>query len=96
VEAAQKAKAEGFQAFKINPPPVGADGDGHYRLDMEICKAVRKAVGDDFMLMHHAVGNYTRGEAMEVGRLLDELHYRGTRIRFPPPMWTVWRNCARN
>ncbi|MGA3099556.1 MAG: mandelate racemase/muconate lactonizing enzyme family protein [Bryobacteraceae bacterium] len=77
VEAALKAKAEGFQAFKINPPPVGADGDGHYRLDMEICKAVRKAVGDDFMLMHHAVGNYTRSEAMEAGRLLDELHYRG-------------------
>jgi L-alanine-DL-glutamate epimerase-like enolase superfamily enzyme len=77
VEAAQKAKAEGFQAFKINPPPVGADGDGHYRLDMEICKAVRKAVGDDFMLMHHAVGNYARSEAMEAGRLLDELHYRG-------------------
>jgi L-alanine-DL-glutamate epimerase-like enolase superfamily enzyme len=77
VEAALKAKAEGFQAFKINPPPVNADGDGHYRLDMEICKAVRKAVGDDFMLMHHAVGNYARSEAMEAGRLLDELHFRG-------------------
>jgi L-alanine-DL-glutamate epimerase-like enolase superfamily enzyme len=77
VEEAQKAKAEGFRAFKINPPPVAADGDSHHRLDMEICKAVRKAVGDDFMLMHHAVGNYTRPEAMEVGRLLDELHFRG-------------------
>jgi L-alanine-DL-glutamate epimerase-like enolase superfamily enzyme len=77
VEAAQKAKAEGFRAFKINPPPVGADGDGHYRLDMEICRAVRKAVGDEFPLIHHAVGNYTRSEAMEAGKLLDELHFRG-------------------
>jgi L-alanine-DL-glutamate epimerase-like enolase superfamily enzyme len=77
VEAALKAKAEGFKAFKINPPPVEADGDSHYRLDMEICKALRKAVGDEFMLIHHAVGNYTRPEAMEVGRLLDDLHFRG-------------------
>jgi L-alanine-DL-glutamate epimerase-like enolase superfamily enzyme len=77
VEAARKAKAEGFRAFKINPPPVASDGESHYRLDMEICKAVRSAVGDDFMLMHHAVGNYTRNEAMEVGRLLDDLHFRG-------------------
>jgi L-alanine-DL-glutamate epimerase-like enolase superfamily enzyme len=77
VEAALEAKREGFRAFKINPPPVGADGESHYRLDMEICKALRTALGDDFLLMHHAVGNYTRPEAMEVGRLLDALHFRG-------------------
>ena len=77
VEAAQKARAEGFRAFKINPPPVEADGESHHRLDMEICKALRRAMGDDFMLIHHAVGNYTRDEAMEVGRLLDDLHFRG-------------------
>jgi len=77
VEAALKAKAEGFRAFKVNPPPVEADGDSHYRLDMEICKALRQALGDDFLLLHHAVGNYTRQEAMEVGRLLDQLHFRG-------------------
>jgi L-alanine-DL-glutamate epimerase-like enolase superfamily enzyme len=44
---------------------------------MEICKALRKALGDEFILIHHAVGNYTRPEAMEVGRLLDDLHFRG-------------------
>jgi len=53
VEAALKAKAEGFQAFKVNPPPVGADGDSHHRLDMEICRALRKALGDGFLLIHH-------------------------------------------
>jgi L-alanine-DL-glutamate epimerase-like enolase superfamily enzyme len=34
--------------------------------------------------MHHAVGNYTRNEAMEVGRLLDELHFRAF-IEMPYP-----------
>ena len=77
VEIALQMKAAGFRAFKLNPPPVTANGDSHYRLDIEICKALRKALGDDFTLIHHAVGNYTRFEAMEVGRVLDELHFRG-------------------
>ncbi|MGA1995484.1 MAG: enolase C-terminal domain-like protein [Bryobacteraceae bacterium] len=77
VEVALKMKAEGFRAFKLNPPPVTSDGDSHHRLDIEICKALRKALGDDFILIHHGVGNYTRYEAMEVGRALDELHFRG-------------------
>jgi len=37
VEVALKMKAEGFRAFKLNPPPVTSDGDSHYRLDIEIC-----------------------------------------------------------
>lgn len=77
VDTALRMKARGFRAFKLNPPPVTANGDSHYRLDIEICKALRKALGDDFILIHHAVGNYTRFEAMEVGRVLDDLHFRG-------------------
>jgi L-alanine-DL-glutamate epimerase-like enolase superfamily enzyme len=77
VEIALRMKAQGFRAFKLNPPPVTANGDSHHRLDIEICKALRKALGDDFILIHHAVGNYSRFEAMEVGRVLDELHFRG-------------------
>jgi L-alanine-DL-glutamate epimerase-like enolase superfamily enzyme len=77
VEIALQMKAQGFRAFKLNAPPVRADGNSHYRLDIEICKALRKALGDDFILIHHAVGNYSRFEAMEVGRVLDELHFRG-------------------
>jgi len=76
VEVALQMKAQGFRAFKLNPPPVTADGDSHYRLDIEICKALRKALGEDFTLIHHGVGNYSRFEAMEVGRALDELHFR--------------------
>ena len=56
---------------------MGADGDSHYRLDMEICKTLRQALGPEFVLIHHAVGNYTRPEAMEVGRVLNDLHFRG-------------------
>jgi len=77
VAIALQMKAQGFRAFKLNPPPVTANGDSHYRVDIEICKALRKALGDDFILIHHAVGNYSRFEAMEVGRVLDELHFRG-------------------
>jgi L-alanine-DL-glutamate epimerase-like enolase superfamily enzyme len=77
LEIALRMKAQGFRAFKFNPPPVAANGDSHYRLDIEICKALRKALGEDFILIHHAVGSYSRFEAMEVGRALDELHFRG-------------------
>ena len=76
VEVALQMKAQGFRAFKLNPPPVTADGDSHYLVDIEICKALRKALGDDFTLIHHGVGNYSRFEAMEVGRALDDLHFR--------------------
>lgn len=41
---------------------------------MEI-REVRKAVGDEFVLMHDPVQMYNRFEALTVGRLLDELDY---------------------
>jgi L-alanine-DL-glutamate epimerase-like enolase superfamily enzyme len=42
---------------------------------MEEIREVRKAVGDEFVLMHDPVQRYNRFEAMTVGRLLDELNY---------------------
>ena len=42
---------------------------------MEEIREVRKAVGDEFVLMHDPVQQYNRFEAMAVGRLLDELNY---------------------
>jgi L-alanine-DL-glutamate epimerase-like enolase superfamily enzyme len=75
VTEVHECKAQGFKAYKIHPPE-GDDGrHGDYKLDMEICKAVRKAAGDEFTLMLDPVGVYTRYEAMKVGRLLDELGY---------------------
>lgn len=75
VESARQAKAQGFRAYKIHPPELEPGGRGDYRLDMEICKALRKELGDDFLLLMDPVGVYTRYEAMKVGRLLDELNF---------------------
>ena len=71
----QKCKAEGFKAYKIHPPSPGGGHD--YRLDIEVCKAVREAVGGDLILLHDPVGVYTREEAFKVGRAVQELNFVG-------------------
>jgi len=73
-----RAKAQGFRGYKIHPgggqhpsgPPIPS-----YIGHMEEIREVRKAVGDEFVLMHDPVQQYNRFEAMAVGRLLDELNY---------------------
>ncbi|MBS1877648.1 MAG: mandelate racemase/muconate lactonizing enzyme family protein [Acidobacteria bacterium] len=75
VEAALKSKAEGFHAFKLHPPELPPNGGSDYKLDIAICRALRKALGDDFHLLMDPVGVYTRQEAMAVGRVLDELKF---------------------
>ena len=45
-------KDKGFNAYKIHPP-------GNYELDLEIHKAARKAVGDEFKLMSDPAVSYT-------------------------------------
>jgi L-alanine-DL-glutamate epimerase-like enolase superfamily enzyme len=95
VEAVLKAKAEGFLAFKINPPPPAADGDSHYRLDMEICRAVRKAAGSDYRLIYGAAGNHGRREAMAVGRVLDELDFAGYHDPLPTTDIEGWAELCR-
>jgi len=73
-----KAKSQGYRAYKIHPGggqhatgPAIPSYIGH----MEEIREVRKAVGDEFVLMHDPVQRYGRFEAMTVGRLLDELNY---------------------
>lgn len=68
-----KCRAEGFRAYKIHPP--SPNGGHDYKLDIEVAKAVRKAVGDDFILLNDPVGVYTREEAIKVGRALENLGY---------------------
>ena len=75
VTEVRRCKEQGFKAYKIPPPEGDADNPDNYKLDMEICKAVRQAAGDDFTLMLDPVGVYTRYQAIKVGRLLDELGY---------------------
>ncbi len=73
-----RAKSQGFKAYKIHPGS-GQRAAGSkipaYVGHMEELKTVRKAVGDDFILLHDPVGVYTREEAIKVGRLCDELGY---------------------
>jgi hypothetical protein len=78
VPDALKAKSLGYRAYKIHPGggqhatgPAIPSYIGH----MEEIREVRKAVGDEFVLMHDPVQRYGRFEAMTVGRLLDELNY---------------------
>ena len=85
VESVEKCKAEGFKAYKIHPPELESRGGGDdYRLDMEVARAVRKAGGDDFLLLMDPVGVYSRQEALAVGRLLDELKF----VAFEDPIPT--------
>jgi L-alanine-DL-glutamate epimerase-like enolase superfamily enzyme len=78
VADALAAKEAGFAGYKIHPgggqhrsgPPIPA-----YVGHIEEIKAIRKAVGDDFVLAHDPVQRYNVFEALKVGRVLDELNY---------------------
>ena len=73
VDLAVECKNKGFKAYKIHPgTPQTING---YKHDIEIIKAVREAVGDDYLLLHDPVGVYNRFEAIKVGRVLDEYNY---------------------
>jgi len=73
-----KAKQQGYKAYKIHPGS-GQHTTGPeiptYLGHMEEIREVRKAAGDDYVLMHDPVQRYNRFEALAVGRLLDELNY---------------------
>ena len=44
IDDAQRIRELGWTAYKIHPPRAWKD-------DIAVCEAVRKAVGDDYMLM---------------------------------------------
>jgi L-alanine-DL-glutamate epimerase-like enolase superfamily enzyme len=67
-EQALAVKAAGYHAYKIHP-------NGRWREDIAACKAVRKAVGDDFTLMLDSRASYDIGEAVKVGRAIEELGF---------------------
>ena len=73
VSEVKVVKEQGFTAYKIHPP--SPNGGHDYKLDIEVIKAVRKAAGDDFTLLHDPVGVYTREEAFKVGRVLQDQAY---------------------
>jgi L-alanine-DL-glutamate epimerase-like enolase superfamily enzyme len=68
VAQAEDARARGLHGYKLHPP-------GDPAADVAICRAVRRAVGDAFPLMVDLHASYTRQQALEVGRVLDELRF---------------------
>lgn len=84
VREVKQCRAEGFQAYKIHPPSM-PDGGSDVKLDIEVCKAVRAAAGDNFTLLMDPVGVYTREQAMVVGRQLEKLNY----VAFEDPIPTT-------
>ena len=68
VEEALRFKELGWKAHKLHPR-----GEPH--ADVELCRAVREAVGDDFTLMLDSMWAYQYADALRVGRAIEELGY---------------------
>ena len=66
---ASEMKAAGWAAYKIHPP-----AEDIYE-DIEVCKAVRAAVGDDYQLMLDSIWAYDYPGALRVGQEIQELNY---------------------
>jgi L-alanine-DL-glutamate epimerase-like enolase superfamily enzyme len=67
-EEALHYKAQNLVAYKIHPPQA-------WREDISVCEAVRKAVGDDYLLMLDAAWSYDYPAALRVGLAAQELGY---------------------
>ena len=67
-EEALRFQAEGWTAHKIHP-------HSDPKADIEICRAVREAVGDEMILMLDSMWAYCYEDAVRVGRAIEELDY---------------------
>ena len=65
---ALELKSKGWTAYKIHP-------HSNPNEDIEICRAVRKAVGDNYTLMLDSVWAYGYEDAVRVGRAIEELKF---------------------
>lgn len=72
---ALQCKARGYKAFKLHTwqPPVPGAPD--VKRDVAACAAVRKAVGDEMVLMLDPFHYYSREEALYLGRALEDLNF---------------------
>lgn len=67
-EDAIRFKERGWTAYKLHPPATAAE-------DIRVCKAVRKAVGDDYRLMLDSTWSYDYPDALRVGRAIEEMGF---------------------
>ena len=80
VREADRCRAQGYRAYKLHPfndPPR----------DIELCCAVRKAMGPDFGLMLDVAKSYDRMSAVKVGKLLQDLDF--TWFEEPLPQYDI-------
>jgi L-alanine-DL-glutamate epimerase-like enolase superfamily enzyme len=68
VEDALRFKESGWTAYKIHPPTA-------WREDIEVCRAVREAVGDAYTLMLDSTWSYNYEQALRVGRAAERLGF---------------------
>jgi L-alanine-DL-glutamate epimerase-like enolase superfamily enzyme len=67
-EEAVKFKAEGWSAYKIHPPTDP-------KVDIEVCEAVRRAVGERFTVMLDSTWAYVYPDALRVGQAAERLGF---------------------
>jgi L-alanine-DL-glutamate epimerase-like enolase superfamily enzyme len=67
-EEAAQFKANGWAGYKIHPPQDPP-------LDIRVCEAVRRSVGDDYTIMLDSTWAYDFPAAMKVGRAAERLGF---------------------
>jgi L-alanine-DL-glutamate epimerase-like enolase superfamily enzyme len=67
-DEALQYREQKMAAYKIHPP-------AQWREDIRICEAVRKAVGDEYLLMLDSTWSYDYPAALRVGQAIQELGY---------------------
>jgi L-alanine-DL-glutamate epimerase-like enolase superfamily enzyme len=68
VDEALSFRERGWQAYKIHPKTKP-------KQDLEICRAVKDAVGDSMVLMLDSMWAYSYEDALEVGLAIQEMDY---------------------
>ncbi|MFV0504230.1 MAG: enolase C-terminal domain-like protein [Lachnospirales bacterium] len=69
VKEALLYKSKGIKAYKAHP-------SGPVDFDMEVHKALREALGENYTLLTDPVADYTMGDAVKVGRQLEALNFK--------------------
>ncbi len=68
IDLAKECQAQGFKAYKVH-------GIGDLQRDIEMCRALREALGPDYTLMLDAMNWYNRADAYKLGKVLEELNF---------------------
>lgn len=67
-DEAQSFRSRGWGAYKIHPPT-------DWQIDIRVCEAVRKAVGDDYRIMLDSTWSYDYVAALRVGKAVERLGF---------------------